>query len=142
MKVFARVISLVLITVMLCVGLASCNKGFELGQYIIGDNVLEGCYEGFTFDKETFTYDVYVEYRKDEALSFSGTYVFETVEAEDEEQALEDEENGIIRGNITLNCTYADGSTEEKTAAVIYDSIEGTLQIGDIRFTYTDIVIE
>ena len=148
MKVFIRVLSLTLIAVMLCLSLASCAKRIEAGEYIIGDVVLTGCYEGYTFEGKTFSFTTYLAYQKQEALSCSGEYELEIIEQEDEEAQLEDEENGIKRGNITLTWTDAAGAEKTKTMPIVIDELEWTLTIsghlfvegeyGDITYTLYD----
>ncbi len=130
MKVFTRVLSLALIAVLLCFSLASCAKKIEAGEYIIGDAVLTGCYEGYTFDGKTFAYNTYIKYQRQEEFSCSGEYKLEIIEQEDEEEQLEDEENGIKRGNITFTWTDANGEEKTKTLPIIIDELEWTLTIG------------
>ena len=138
MKVFIRVLSLTLIAVMLCFSLASCAKKIEAGEYIKGDIVLTGCYEGYTFEGKTFAYNTYIQYQKQDALSCSGEYKLEIIEQEDEEDQLEDEENGIKRGNITFTWTDASGEEKTKTLAIIIDELEWTLTIGGLLFVDGD----
>ena len=152
MKIFVRVLSLTLIAVVLCLSLISCAKRIEEGEYIIGDAVLTGDYEGFTFEKDTFAYNTYIQYQKQEAFCCSGEYELEIIEQEDEEKQLEDEENGIKRGNITFTYTDAAGATVTKTFPFVYDEIEYTLKItghlfkdgdlGPLYYTLNDAGIE
>jgi len=152
MKVFTRVLLLTLIAAMLCLSLVSCAKRFEDGEYIVGDIVLTGDYEGFTFEKKTFAYNTYIQYQRQEALCCSGEYELEIIEQEDEEKQLEDEENGITRGNIIFTFTNAAGEEVTKTLAFVHDEIEGTLDVygnlflegdyGFIRYTINDQGIE
>ena len=134
MKVFTRVLLLTLIAVMLCLSLASCAKRFENGEYIIGDAVLDGNYEGYTFEKKTFTYNTYIKYQKQDELCCSGEYELEIIKQEDKEDQLEDEENGITRGNIIFTFTNASGELVTKTLAFVHDEIEGTLDVNGHLF--------
>ena len=138
MKVFTRILSLALVTIMLAFSLVSCAKRVEEGEYIMGDKVLTGCYDSIYFEKDTFSYEVYVQHSKQDELCYSGTYELELIEPEDEEQALEDEENGITRGNITMTYTDANGAEQTVTKTIIMDSYEGTIILGDLLYTYFD----
>ena len=152
MKVFTRVLLLTLVAVLLCLALVSCAKRIEDGEYIIGDVVLTGDYEGYTFEKKTFSYNTYIQYQKQEEFCCSGEYKLEIIEQEDEEKQLEDEENGITRGNIIFTFTNAAGETVTKTLAFVHDEIEGTLDVygnlffegdyGAIHYTLNDQGIE
>ncbi|MBQ9801747.1 MAG: hypothetical protein IJW51_01580 [Clostridia bacterium] len=139
MKVFARVLSLLLVAVMLCLCLTSCGEErIEDGEYIRGDKTLTGYYVCYYFEEETFSYEVYLQYVKDEALSYEGTYTLEIIPQEDEEKQLEDEENLIRRGNITFSYTDANGTAQTLTQTIIIDDYMGTLTIGDILYTWYD----
>ncbi len=139
MKAFTRVLTLTLVAVLLALSLTSCAKRIEDGEYILGDKALTGCYDSFYFDGKEFSYSVYIQYVKQEELSYAGTYKLELIEPEDEEQALEDEENLIKRGNITLTWTDANGETKTETKAVVIDEYEWTLTVsgayGDLIYT-------
>lgn len=135
MKVFVRVLSLTLVVVMLAFSLASCGKKVEEGEYVIGDNVLTGYYDRFLFEGKNFSYDVYRQFVRDDALSYAGTYELELVEPEDEEAKLEDEENGITRGNITLTWLDANGAEQTATKTIIMNSLEGTIIVNDLLYT-------
>ncbi len=137
MKVFVRVLSLTLVVIMLAFSLVSCAKRVEEGEYVRGDDALTGCYDRYYFEKDTFSFDVYIQYVRQDALSYSGTYVLEIIEPEDEEQKLEDEEYGITRGNITFTWTDDNGATQTQTKTIIMDSYEGTINVGDLLYTYS-----
>lgn len=136
MKVFTRILSLALVTIMLAFSLVACAKRVEEGEYVMGDKALTGCYDSIYFEKDTFTYEVYIQHNKQDALCYSGTYELELIEPEDEEQALEDEENGITRGNITMTYTDASGAEQVVTKTIIMNSYEGTVIINDLLYTY------
>ena len=131
MKLFTRVLSLALIAVLLCLSLVACAKRFEDGEYVLGDAVLNGVYDGYVFEGKTFTYRCYIQYQDQQQAetTFSGEYELEIIEQEDEEDQLEDEENGIMRGNIIFTFADASGATVTRTFAFVYDEIEGKLEI-------------
>ena len=129
MKLLTRVLSLALIAVLLCLSLVSCAKRFEDGEYVLGDAVMTGNYDAYTFDGKNFTFATYIQYQKQDAFSCSGEYELEIIEQEDEEKQLEDEENGITRGNIIFTYVDASGASVTKTFAFVHDEIEGKLQI-------------
>ena len=113
MKLFVRVLSVILLALMLTLTLASCGSRVPKGEYVRGERVLEGYYEGFTFKGKKFSFDVYRAYQQnetDKALSYTGTYKL----VKDKENSNKDE--GITVGTITLTYTNADGDevVEEK----------------------------
>ena len=132
MKLFARVLSVLLLVLILTLTLASCGNRIPKGEYIRGDKDLEGYYEGYTFDGKNFSFDVYRKYQKDEALCYSGTYEF----VKDKENS--DKENGITVGTLTL--TYLDAEGNEVVAEYSYLREETedstTIKIGDMFYTY------
>ena len=137
MKVFARVLSVVLVVLMLTLTFTSCaifqkNKRVPEGEYIIGDKSLEGCYEGYTFDGKKFSYDVYIYRVHQDELSFSGTYEFEKNKDES------DKDEGILVGVITF--TYTVGEEEiVKEMNLTYTEEDGKLVLGDlIYYLYED----
>ncbi len=136
MKVFTRVLSLTLIAIMLCFSLASCAKKVEPGEYVIGDPGLTGCYEGYTFDGKTFSYNTYVTYVKDEALSFAGEYEIEVIKPEDKEARKADKDNGITRGNITLTWVDAAGATKTETLPIIIDEVNAKITVDNIPYVF------
>ena len=137
MKAFTRVLTLVVI--LLALSLTACADRVEEGEYVLGDKGMTGCYDSYYFDGKEFSYSVYIQYVKQEELSYAGTYVLELIEPEDEEQALEDEENLIKRGNITFTWTDSKGETKTETKAVVIDEYEWTLTVsgayGDMIYT-------
>ena len=134
MKVFTRVLSLTLIAIMLCFSLASCGKKVEAGEYVIGDPGLTGCYEGYTFDDKTFSYNTYITYVKQEALSYSGEYEIEVIKPEDKEARQADKDNGITRGNITLTWVDAAGATQTKTLPIVIDEVNSTVTVDNVPY--------
>ena len=140
MKSFIRALTLTLVVILLAASFTACAKRVEDGEYILGDKALTGCYESYTFEEKSFSYTVYIEYVKQEALSYSGTYKLEIIKPEDEEQALEDEENLIKRGNITFTWTDASGEVKTETRPIVIDEYEWTLTLGatygDLIYTY------
>ncbi|MBE6602741.1 MAG: hypothetical protein E7636_00220 [Ruminococcaceae bacterium] len=135
MKVFTRVLSLTLIAIMLCFSLASCAKKVETGEYVIGDPGLTGCYEGYTFDGKTFSYNTYISYVKQDALSYTGEYEIEVIKPEDKEARKADKDNGITRGNITLTWVDAAGATQTKTMPIVIDEVNFTVTVDHVPFT-------
>ena len=131
MKVFSRVLSVILLTLVLVLSLASCGSSLK-GEYIRGNKVLEGYYEGYTFDGKNFTYDVYRAYVRDDALCYSGTYEL----VKDKENS--DKENGITVGTITLTYQTADGETVVEEKAYWREETEDktTIKIGDYFYYY------
>ena len=128
MKVFTRVLSLALVAVMLCFSLVSCGgKEIEAGEYIMGDVALSGCYDSYAFDGENFSYNCYIQYQKQAALSFAGTYELEITE--------EDEENLLSSGNITFTWVDASGKEQTETKTIVIDEYNYILTIGDLPFT-------
>lgn len=129
MKVFARILSIILIVLMLTLTLASCARVPE-GEYIRGNKVLEGYYEGFTFDGKNFSFEVYRGYQREEALCYSGTYKLK----KDKEKS--DKENGITAGIITL--TYVDAAGNEVVVEKEYYREETEkndfIKIGDLFY--------
>ena len=138
MKLFARVLSLTLVAVMLCLCLAACGgvERIDNGEYIRGDKALNGYYDGYIFEEDTFTYGVYLGYVQDKALSYSGTYVLEIIENEDEETQAYNEENGIREGFITLTYTDAAGAPVESKLPIYIDDMQGILIIGDLQYNW------
>ena len=131
MKLFIRVLSLALIAVLLCLSLVACAKRFDDGEYVLGDVVLTGNYDGYVFEGKTFTYRNYIQYQDQQKVetTFTGEYELEIIEQEDEEDQLEDEENGITRGNIIFTYVDASGATVTKTFAFVHDEFKGLLEI-------------
>lgn len=138
MKLFARVLSLTLVAVMLCLCLAACGDVARIddGEYIRGDKALNGYYDGYIFEADTFSYGVYLGYVKDNALSYSGTYVLEIVEKEDKEEQAYDEENGYRYGFITFSYTDAAGVAVENKLPIEIDDVQGILIIGDFQYNW------
>ena len=136
MKTFTRVLILTLVVILLAFSLTACADKMETGEYVLGDKGLTGCYDSYYFDGEEFSYSVYIQYVKQEALSYAGTYELELIEQEDEEKALEDEENGITRGNITFTYTDAAGVAHTETKSIIIDSYEELIRVNDLVYTY------
>ena len=137
MKLFIRVLSLALIAVLLCLSLVACAKRFDDGEYVLGDVVLTGNYDGYIFEGKTFTYRNYIQYQDQQKVetTFTGEYELEIIEQEDEEDQLEDEENGITRGNIIFTYVDASGATVTKTFAFVHDEFKGLLEIhGHLHF--------
>ena len=131
MKLFARVFSVILLTLILALTLTSCGGALK-GEYIRGNKVLEGYYEGYTFNGKNFTYDVYLAYVRDEALSYSGTFEYEI----DKENS--DKELGLTVGTIVFTYTNAAGTevVEEKPFTLEETEKETVLKIGDYFFYY------
>ena len=127
MKVFARILSLLLVVLMLSLTLAACGR-VPKGEYIMGDKVLDGYYEGYTFKGNKFSYSVYIAYQAQEELCYSGKYKFE----KNKEESNKDE--GITAGMITFTYLDAEGNevVEEKT--LVYNEVEGTLVVGDLIY--------
>ncbi len=140
MKAFMRVLTLTLVAILLALSLTACADRIEEGEYILGDKELTGYYDSYYFGKKDFSYSVYIQHVKQEERSYAGTYELEVIEPEDEEQALEDEENMIKRGNITFTWTDANGEVKTETKAVVIDEYEWTLTMsgayGDIVYTF------
>lgn len=136
MKVFARILSLTLVAIMLAFSLVSCGKRVEEGEYIMGDKALSGCYDSISFKEKTFTYEVYIQNKKQDALCYSGTYKLKLIKPKDKELAQEDKENGITRGNITMTYTDANGVEQTVTKTIVMDSYEGTIVLNDLLYTY------
>lgn len=137
MKLFARVLSLTLVAVMLCLCLTACGEErIDDGEYIRGDKALNGYYDGYIFEEDTFSYGVYLGYQKDEALSYSGTYVLEIVEKEDKEAQKADEENMMRYGFITFSYTDAAGTAVEQKLPIEIDDMQGILFIGDFQYNW------
>lgn len=136
MKVFTRVLSLTLIAIMLCFSLASCAKKVETGEYVIGDPGLTGCYEGYTFDGKTFSYNTYITYVKQDALSYAGEYEIEVVKPEDKEARKADKDNGITRGNITLTWVDAAGATQTKTMPIVIDEVNAKITVDNVPYVF------
>ena len=134
MKVFTRVLSLTLIAIMLCFSLASCAKKVETGEYVVGDPGLTGCYEGYTFDGKTFSYNTYITYVKQDALSYAGEYEIEVVKPEDKEARKADKDNGITRGNITFTWVDAAGATKTETLPIVIDEVNSILTIDNVPY--------
>lgn len=131
MKLFTRVLLLALVAVLLCTSLVSCGKKKLEGEYVSdgGDSVMNGHYVSYVFDGKTFSFNEYKGYQKISANSVSGEYELEIIEQEDEEKQLEDEENGITRGNLILTWTDAGGATVTRTLPFVHDDYEGTLVV-------------
>ena len=110
MKLFVRVLSVILLVLTLTLTLASCGSRVSKGEYVRGDKVLEGYYESYTFKGKKFSFDVYRGYQHEDALSYTGTYKL----VKDKENSDKDE--GITVGTITLTYTDANGNevVEEK----------------------------
>ena len=132
MKLFVRVLSVILLVLTLTLTLASCGSRVPKGEYVRGSNVLEGYYEAFTFKGNKFSFNVYRAHQQDEtdkALSYTGTYKL----VKDKENSNKDE--GITVGTITLTYTDAQGNeiVEEKpfymedTEEVLLIKIDGVL---------------
>ena len=136
MKAFTRVLTLTLVVILLALSLTACADKVEKGEYVLGDKAMTGCYDSYYFDGEEFSYSVYIQYVKQEALSYAGTYVLEVIEPTDEEQAQQDEENGITRGNITFTYTDAAGVAHTETKSIIMDSYEELIRVNDLVYTY------
>ena len=135
MKLFARVLSLTLVAVMLCLCLTACGEErIDDGEYIRGDKALNGYYYGYIFEEDTFTYGEYLGYVKDEAASYSGTYMLEIIEKEDEAEQAEDEENMKRFGFITFYYTDAAGAAVERKEPIEIDDMQGILIIGDFQY--------
>ena len=137
MKVFARVLSIVLVALMLALTFTSCaifqkNKRVPEGEYIIGDKSLEGFYEGYTFDGKEFSYNVYFNNVRQDKDSFSGTYEFEKNKDES------DKDEGILVGVITFTYTW-NGEEITKEMNLTYTEEDGKLVLGDlIYYLYED----
>ena len=137
MKLFARVLSLTLVAVMLCLCLTACGEErIDDGEYIRGDKALNGYYYGYVFEEDTFTYGEYLGYVKDEAASYSGTYALEIIEKEDKEEQKADEENMLRYGFITFYYTDAAGTAVERKEPIEIDDMQGILIIGDFQYNW------
>lgn len=113
MKLFVRVLSVILLVLTLTLTLASCGSRVPKGEYGRGSNGLEGYYESFTFKGKKFSFNVYRAHQQEEidtAISYSGTYKI----VKDKENS--DKEKGITVGTIILTYTDAQGNeiVEEK----------------------------
>ena len=132
MKVFIRILSVILAVLMLTVAFASCGKRVKKGEYIRGSKVLDGYYEGFTFDGKEFSFDVYRAYQRDDALCYSGTYEIEI----DKENS--DKENDITVGTITLTYTNAEGAEVVEELSYYHEETEDgiVIKIDGIFYNY------
>ncbi len=132
MKVFTRVLSALLLVLMLTLVLASCGNRIPKGEYIRGSKLLDGYYEGYTFDGKNFSFDVYRAYQKDEAYCYSGTYEF----VKDKENS--DKDNGITAGTITFTYTDAAGAEVVVEKPYVREETEKgiTIKIGDMYYNY------
>lgn len=127
MKLFARIISVILIVLTLSLTLVSCG-GVDKGEYIMGDKVLDGYYEGYTFKGNKFSYNVYIAYQAQEELCYSGKYKLE----KNKEESNKDE--GLTVGTITLTYLDAEGNEVVEEKSYAYYEEEGKMVIGDLIY--------
>lgn len=118
MKSLVRILSLLLVTVLLCAALMSCGD-IKSGEYYFGDIALNYNYESYVFKGSKFTHTTYVNGEVSE--TYSGKYeIVEDVEA----------------GTKTITFTWGEKDAEQ-TATYDFAAYDhtGTIVIGMAEFT-------
>lgn len=117
MKKTLRLIALAMVTVMLCLCLASCGSMLS-GEYSFGDTAITKTYTSYVFKGSKVTVEAYLGGVKVTDESFEGTYK--------------------IKGD-EITFTYENDKGEEKSITKTFEEVDDeTIKIGAITYKKAD----